>query len=55
MKYFSLKVICEDHDAIKHGQAYVVGKTDHTVCCAEAVVLLIDALFISLCTQSGPP
>ena len=25
MKYFSLKVICEDHDAIKHGQAYVVG------------------------------
>lgn len=25
MKYFSLKVVCEDQDAIRHGQAYVVG------------------------------
>lgn len=24
-KYFSLEVICEDRDAIKHGQTYVVG------------------------------
>ncbi len=25
MKYFSLKVVCEDYDAIRHDQTYVVG------------------------------
>lgn len=43
MKYFSLKVICEDHDAIKHGQAYVVGKTV-PVFCAEAMAVHIHVL-----------
>ena len=26
IKYFNFKLICEDRDAIKHGQTYVVGK-----------------------------
>lgn len=29
-KYFSLKVVCEDQDAIQHGQTYVVGLEPHS-------------------------
>lgn len=41
MKYFSLKVVCEDYDAIKHGQTYVVGK--HMLQDAAAAVCVVPS------------
>ena len=52
MKYFSLKVICEDHDAIKQGQAYVVGKI--MLCDVQKQWRRMLMHCLLACIQSGP-
>lgn len=54
MKYFSLKVICEDHGAIKHGQAYVVGTITLCVIQQQVAVHISALLVIQLVHLNGP-
>ena len=51
MKYFSLKVICEDYDAIKHGQTYVVGK--HMLQSATAGACILQSFQLLGCATTS--
>lgn len=53
MQYFSLKVICEDHDAIRSDQTYVVGMLFAPAVCCQAFIHMLVACLLNVLTSDA--